>query len=76
VEATVSTGVRIPGSEPAADPDDRQTGRQSQRILRTLLRTICEPRQGALVKEVWKRPSSIDDNQGQRETCVMPPAAG
>jgi len=43
MEATVSTGVRIPGSEPVADPDDRSTGRQSQRTLRTVLRTIGQP---------------------------------
>ena len=35
----VSTGVRIPGSGPAANTDDRSTDRQSQCIMRTILRT-------------------------------------
>ena len=37
----VSTGESIPGSGPAADIDDRSTGRPSQCILRTIARTIC-----------------------------------
>ena len=36
----VSTGVRIPGSGPAANPDVRPTHPQSQQILSTILRTI------------------------------------
>ena len=35
----VSTGVRIPGSEPVADYHVRSTDRQSQCIMRTILRT-------------------------------------
>jgi hypothetical protein len=35
----VSTGISIPGSGPAADIDDRSTDRQSQCIMRTILRT-------------------------------------
>jgi hypothetical protein len=43
----VSTGVRIPGSGPAANPDDTQTGRQSQCIMRTILRTKFDVSVGA-----------------------------
>lgn len=43
----VSTGVRIPGSGPAANTDDRSTDRQSQCIMRTILRTKLARTRGA-----------------------------
>jgi hypothetical protein len=45
----VSTGVCIPGSGPAANTDDRSTDRQSQCIMRTILRT----KSGTLAERSW-----------------------
>ena len=50
----VSTGVCIPGSGPAADHDDSQVDRQSQCIMRTILRTKSSFDHGGLVKDEWQ----------------------
>ena len=55
----VSTGVSIPGSGPAADHDDRSTDRQSQCIMRTILRTKSISSRGnsrLSLDMTWKRP--------------------
>jgi hypothetical protein len=53
----VSTGVRIPGSEPAANTDDRSGGGPSQYILRTIWRTNSTDSVGSFRQEhsVWQR---------------------
>jgi hypothetical protein len=74
----VSTGVRIPGSGPAANTDDRSTGRRSQCIMRTILRTEFDRRRGELtLSHTLSRcldTGRAGRNAQERRAIARPPA--